>query len=401
MKRFLIVVALVSLLAGCSGSGDGDSDLLSESWSRIAAEAKGSTVNFYMYGGQTSINEWVDTYVAEEVKKRYGITLVRVPLRIEVTVAKLVAEKGTGKNVGGVDLLWINGENFKTARESGILFGPFAEKLPNFVKHVNKGLVAYDFGYPVKGYEAPFGWTQFVFEYDSARMSKPPMNFNDLLAWAKANPGRFTYPMPPDFTGSAFVRQAFYAATGGPGMYLAGWNQKLFEKQSPKVWAYLNEMKPYLWRNGEAYPQDTVEMDELFVAGEIDLGMSYGPLHAQSKKLAGIFPKTARTYVMNDGAVYNLHFTAIPESAPNKAGAMVVANFLLSPEAQYSKFQPANWGDYPAINLDTLTKEQWDGFAAVELGDSLGPDDLTKVALPEIAAEYLEALEKGWAENVR
>ncbi len=105
---------------------------------------------------------------------------------------------------------------------------------------------------------------------------------------------------------------------------------------------------------------------------------------------------------MAEGGVFNMHFTAIPESSTNKAGGMIVANFLFSPEAQYSKFQPANWGDYPAINLDTLTRRQWDEFAAVDLGDSaLGLDELTKAALPEIAAEYIDALEKGWAEKVR
>jgi len=402
MKRFLSVVALVLFLAGCSGNGDGNSGVLSGNWGKIEAEAKGSTVNFYMYGGLSFVNEWVDTYVAEEVKTRYGITLVRVPLSLEVIVSRLVAEKGAGGNVGGVDLLWINGKNFKVAREAGVLFGPFAEKLPNYVKHVNKQLAAYDFGYPVEGYEVPLGRTQFVFEYDSARMTSPPRDFNDLLKWVKDNPGRFTYPRPPAFTGLAFVLQAFYAEAGGPRMYLSGWNQELFEKQAPKVWEYLNAMKPYLWRQGEEYPESVAELDELFRAGDIDFGMSYRPLHAQAKRLEGLFPKTVRTYVMNGGTVCNLHFMAVPESAPNKAGAMVVANFLLSPEAQLSKFKPANWGDYPAINLDTLSKEQWDNFAAVELGAPiLGPAELAKASLPEIPAEYMEALEKGWEENVR
>ncbi|MBI9079769.1 MAG: ABC transporter substrate-binding protein [Pseudodesulfovibrio sp.] len=402
MKRFLGIIVLVFCLVGCSGSGDGKSAATSGNWSTIKTEATESTVHFYMYGGLPFVNEWIDTYVAEEIKTRYGITLVRVPLSLEVIVSKLEEEKKAGKIVGGVDLLWINGKNFKKARKSGVLFGPFAEKMPNYVKHVNKQMAAYDFGYPVEGYEVPLGRTQFVFEYDSARLNSPPKNFTDLLKWVKDNPGRFTYPRPSDFTGLAFVLQAFYAEAGGPKMYLPGWNQELFEKQAPKVWAFLNEMKPYLWRHGEEYPESVIELDELFRTGVVDICMSYRPLHAQAKRLDGQFAETVRTYVMNGGTVHTQHFVAIPESASNKAGAMVVANFLLSPEAQLSKFEPSNWGDYPAINLDTLSKEQWDGFAAVELGESfLGPVELAKASLPEIPAEYMEALAKGWEENVR
>lgn len=33
--------------------------------------------------------------------------------------------------------------------------------------------MANDFGYPVEGYEAPYGKAQFVMIYDSARVPKP------------------------------------------------------------------------------------------------------------------------------------------------------------------------------------------------------------------------------------
>ncbi len=131
------------------------------------------------------------------------------------------------------------------------------------MKYVDKGLASIDFGFPVEGYETPYGRAQFVFEYDSARTASPPTTFAELEDWVKANPGLFTYPQPPDFTGSAFIRQAFYATSGGPGQFIAKWRPKLYAQQAPALWEYLNKLKPYLWQEGKAYPKSSAELDTL------------------------------------------------------------------------------------------------------------------------------------------
>lgn len=403
MRIVKSLILSVILLAGCATEPPvkDSAALLESDWHFIESSAKNSTVRFYMYGGFPHVNNWIDTYVADTVRQHYGITLVRVPMDAGVFVNKLLTEQSAGKDVGSIDLLWINGENFKTTKQAGVLFGPYAEKLPNFMKYVDKGLAAYDFGFPVEGFEVPYGRAQFVFEFDEARTPDRPVGFHELPEWVKNNPGTFTYPQPPDFTGSAFIRQAFLAVTGGASQYMNGWNQTLFDKQAPKLWAYLNSLKPYLWQQGASYPKSSAEMDTLFERGELAINMSYHPLHAQSKVLDGSYPETVRTFTMSEGAIFNLHFTAIPANAPNKAGAMVVANFLLSPEAQLSKFDPANWGDFPAIELITLSKEDQARFNKVNLGNpTLSLVDLTRMAVPEIPAEYVEALEKGWEEHV-
>lgn len=104
---------------------------------------------------------------------------------------------------------------------------------------------------------------------------------------------------------------------------------------------------------------------------------------------------------MTKGSIFNLHFTAIPENAPNKAGAMTVANFLLSPEAQLAKFDPKNWGDFPAIEVSMLPQKEQAEFRAVDLGKAtVSLEKLSLQAVPEIPAQYLEALEKDWEEHV-
>jgi putative spermidine/putrescine transport system substrate-binding protein len=397
MRRTVLAIFCIFLVCGCQwGKGD-----LSGDWDEIEARARGSQVRFYMDGKDARANAWFDGYVAEEVRKRFGITLVRVPIGADVVVPKLVAEKGSNRRCG-VDLFRVQGADFKTAREGGVLHGPFAQQLPNFVRYVDKQAAAYDFGYPVAGYEVPLGWVQFVFRYASDRLKQPPRTLLELQGWIKANPGRFTYPAPPDPTGSAFIRQLFCTITGGPKRYLSGWSEKLYEDGSSKLWKFLEQLQPDLWRGGQEYPESAAALDKLFEDGAIDIGMRYGPPRGAAGRDGERSGDATRTFVVKGGTLYSMHFLAIPEDSPNKAGAMVVANFLLSPEAQYSKFLPENWGDYPALNPDALDKEQWTRFKEVRLDDSLPPlETLRRASIPDIASEYATALDKGWEANVQ
>jgi putative spermidine/putrescine transport system substrate-binding protein len=403
IKKIVFLIALGSalIMAGPASARSTDASLLNTPFSRIEKMARGSQVRWYMYGGWVNVNNWVDTYVAGQMKKRYDIDLVRVPMDAGVFVNKLLVEKAAGKQKGDIDLLWINGENFKNAKQAGLLFGPFSRKLPNVRRYVDPKSVAFDFGYPVNGFEAPYGRAQFVFEYDTAQTPKPPMTMAALKTWVRAHPGRFTYPQPPDFTGSAFIRQVFYAVTGGYKQYMAGWNPQLFAKKVPLLWKWLNDIEPYLWQKGRTYPKDSATLDTLFSRGEVAFSMSYQPPHAQNKILEGSYPDTVRTFVMQDGSIDNTHFTAIPFNSPNKAGAMVLANFLISVDAQLSKYSPKNWGDFPALDLNRLSPKDTKRFQAVDLGPAtLRSTQMSAVAVPEIPAAYLEALERGWDEHV-
>ena len=401
-KRICWLLIMIMLIAGCGGQGEDEKkDWLNQDFGTITEAARDTEVRWYMYGGWSHVNTWVDTWVKEELASRYGIRLVRVPMDASVFVNKLLAEKAADKDTGVIDLLWINGENFKNAKEAGLLTGPFTELLPYFSTLIDPGSVAHDFGYPVDGYEAPWGRAQFVFEYDSATIKEPPHSFKQLKAWIKAHPGRFTYPQPPDFTGSAFVRQVFYAVTGGAQQYMGGFDRSLFDANAPKLWAWLNEVKPYLWQEGRTYPKDSGLLDTLFARGEVDMSMSYHPPHAQTKILESTYPPTVRTFVLKDGSVANTHYLAIPFNAPNVPGALVTANFLMSVDAQLAKYRPDNWGDFPVLDMNRLSAKDRMRFDQVDLGPAtLSAQYLAEYAVPEIPSAYLEALEKGWEEHV-
>ena len=86
-----------------------------------------------MWAGDEARNRYYQSAVAATVKQQYGVTLRFVPAGDTADIVnKLLNEKGAGKTAdGSIDMVWINGENFRTAKQGAVLWGPFAEKLPN------------------------------------------------------------------------------------------------------------------------------------------------------------------------------------------------------------------------------------------------------------------------------
>lgn len=374
------------------------------SWDVAVKKAKGQTVDWYMWGGSPAVNKYVNGYLAVELKKRYDILLRQVPVKdIAEVVSKLVVEKQAGKNSdGSVDLMWINGENFRTCKQHELLYGPFADALPNqkYVDWTNP-TVKNDFGTPVEAMESPWGSAQVVMIYDSVRTPDPPASIPALIDWIKANPGRFTYPAPPDFTGSAFVRHIFYHAAGSVERWQGEYSETELESAAARTYETLKDLKTSLWRRGETYPESPVRMNTLFADTEIDFSFSYHQGEASRNILDGLFPDTVRTFVFDEGTITNTHFVAIPYNAADKAAAMVVANFLLSPEAQLEKATPEIWGDFPAITPAKLSDDWKEKFVSLPRGKAtLGDELLQAHQLPEPPSKILVYLEKGWEKRV-
>lgn len=412
-KRLGLVLSLVTavMLSSCGLGGNKkveesapkSTDVATAEWSEVVTATKGSTVRFYMWGGSDTINRWVDGVVSRRMQELYGIKVQRVPMDAADFINKLLTEKQAGQKQGSMDLLWINGENFKSAKQNGLLWRPFAARLPNYQKYVDTASpdVTTDFGFPTDGYEAPWGKAQFVMVYDSAKVSSPPSSFRALAEWVKQYPGKFSYPAPPDFTGSAFTRMALYETTGGYSQYLATYDEALLTKNWQSTWDLLAGLGPSLWMKGETYPESLAALHKLYADGEVWFTMSYDPAEASNNVLKGIWPKTTRTYLFDQGTIGNTHFTAIPFNAPNPGGAMLLADFLLSPEAQISKQDPTQWGDFVAIDPQRLSPADQQKLASLERGPAtLAPADLAARRVPELAPEYVVKMEAGWRQFV-
>jgi len=368
-------------------------------WKSVLAEADGQTVYFNAWGGDEAINGYI-AWVGKEVSERFGVTLQHVKLADTAeAVARVLAEKTAGReDSGSIDLIWINGENFASMKEQDLLFGPFVEALPNFA-HVDvqgKPTTVLDFTVPTDGLEAPWGMAQFVFLHDKERVPEPPRSIDDLLAWAKANPGRFTHPSPPDFIGSTFLKHLMVAYIEDPEMLQRPVDKDAFADQTAGLWQALEDVRPSLWRQGETYPANGPGLHQLLDDGEVDFSMAFNPAEASAAINAGNLPDSVRTFIPEAGSIGNTHFVAIPFNAAHQAGAQVVANFMMSPEAQAKKQDPEGWGDWTVLDVAGLDQDDRARFDALPLGiATLSPEELTPV-LPEPHPSWMTLIEAEW-----
>jgi putative spermidine/putrescine transport system substrate-binding protein len=409
MTTYMVfLICMILLTASCQSANPdthNGAQLLDASWDKVLEQAKGQTVQFYMWGGSETYNRYIDEWVAPRLLVTTGVTLKRVPvIDTKDVINKLLAEKQAGKTTdGSVDIMWINGENFKFSKAQQLLWGSFAKRLPNVKAYIDidQPDISSDFGEPTEGLEAPWGKAQFVFTYDSAKVESPPRSMSELKSWVQLHPGKFTYPAPPDFTGSAFVRTAMYEASGGYEAYVNQTDPAILQGKLDPLWKFLNEIEPNLWREGETYPENLAKLEQLYADGEVWMSMSYDPARASNQIANGTFPDTTKTFVLDAGTLSNTHYLSIPFNAEHQAGAMVAINFLLSPDAQITKYDPAYWGEDMVIDVTQLSVEQQQRLNKIDRGKAtLSPELLATHRVPEISSALIEVIEKEWLEHV-
>ncbi|MFD2024627.1 ABC transporter substrate-binding protein [Promicromonospora aerolata] len=399
----ILAAAVAVALSACAAPVSSGTDDEYTSWDDVTADARGQEVSLWMWGGDEKGNAYVDDVLAPAAAEQ-GVTLRRVPVADTAdALNRVVSELQAGRNAdGAVDLVWVNGENFRTGQQAGAWECGWTDLLPN-AEYLDPTdpLLAEDFGTPVEGCESPWHKAQFVLAYDSADVKDPPSSLTELFDWARAHPGRFTYPAPPDFTGSAFVRQSLYEVAGGPEQVPVGPDGDGAADVSSALWTELADLQPSLWRGGDTYPRDAAALDDLYAGDQVDFTMTYGPATLDARVADGTFPASTRVLTLDDGALGNASFLAIPANAAHQAGAMVVADLALAPEQQLAKADPAVWGQYPVLDLDRVPDDTAGQFAALTPSEVVPPfDELSRGADPELSADWVAPLERGWRDNV-
>ena len=397
---FLLALAMLLGLAACGGSAP-QMDLENASWDEILEAAKGTTVTFYGWGGDENRNNWLNTTVADYVKEYYDVTLEVVGMNIDDILTKLSGEKMAGTKAGSIDMIWINGENFYSAKDNGLLYGPFTDKLPNMESYIDleDPETLNDFCMPIEGYEAPYAKAQFVMYADTAVVDTLPSSWQTFETLCQKYPGKVTYPALPDFTGSAFVRNIVYEICGWKQFQTMEADYDTVKAAVEPAMEYLRSLNPYLWNSGTTFPDSSTTLDAMYADGELVMGMSYGPFAAAVGIDEGSYPETTETFVFDKGTIGNTNYMAIANNAPNKAGAMVVINAIISGEIQLTQY--AQLRELPVVDTAKLSAEEKAAFDAVDLGRGvLSQAELLSHRLPEMPASLVPIIEEIWLNEV-
>lgn len=405
-------LALSASLFGCAG-GSASSSASTEAdaadsvdysdWDAVLEAAKGQTVTFYGWGGSEPRNTWIEDSLVPALKEKYDIALDLVGMDINDILTQLSGDKQAGSAEGTIDFIWINGENFYTAKENGYLWGPFTDYLPNFVDYVDATSpeVEYDFGSPTEGYEAPYGKTQMEMWVNSEAVPTPPTTVEEFKAFCEANPGKVTYPQPGDFTGTAFISCLISGVIGADEF------EKLSMMDDPTTeevkaivepgLEYLRSLNPSLWNEGKTFPADSTTMGTMYADGEVIMNMGYGD--PQALVDAGTLPASTKPFIFDTGTVGNSNFMAIAYNAPHKAAALVAINEIMSPEMQLEQYEAL--GNLTVLDMAKLPAADQEAFDEVKLGASQLPSaDLLEHRVTEASGPVIPILEQLWLDEV-
>ncbi|SIT67158.1 ABC transporter substrate-binding protein [Microbacterium sp. RU33B] len=396
----VLAVPMIAL-AGCAAPA-GSASASYDDWDQVLADAEGQTVQLWMYGGDDQGNAYVDDILAPAVAE-YGVTLERVPVTdTRDALNRVFTELQAGRADGTVDLIWVNGDNFRTGREADAWLCGWTDLLPSMA-NTDPGdpLLQSDFGTPVDGCEAPWHKAQFTLAYNADAVTDPPTTMAEVLEWAEAHPGRFTYPAPPDFTGSVFLREVLASVSGGADEVPAEFSEESFDELAPALYDRLAELAPSLWRGGDTYPANEAELGQLFADRQIDMTMTYGPATLTDLVADGTYPPGTTVLPLEDGTVGNASFLGLPINSDATAGAMVVANVALSVPQQVAKAQPDVWGQFTVLDIEGLDAEDRALFDELPQSPVVpGYEVLSRNAHGELSAAWVPALDEGWRTNV-
>lgn len=389
IPRARLPLALLAALVAIGCGRPEASARRSEDWDEIRAAARGGTVRMMMWTGDPQINAYMEKWVKPRLAECCGVTLEIASGQGNTIVTLLMSEIESGRAESALDLVWINGETFFQLRQIDALDGPFTRLLPNgrFIDFANP-FIAYDFQQKVEGWECPWGNVQLALIYDSARVPTPPTSRAALAAWIERHPGRFTFDT--SFTGMTFLKSLLADIGGGRTSLDGPFDEGRYQAYSAELWAWLERLKPFLWKKGETFPAGVAQLHQLFASGEVDFTMSNNDGEVDTKILQGLFPETARAFVLDGGTIRNSHYLGIPRRSPHREAALVTADFLISPEAQLEKLDPRVWGDGTVLDVARLPEEWRARFETVPRR-RFAPrrDEIAGKAIAEPDARYM------------
>lgn len=346
-----VAAAMAVALAAC---GSPDTKTQSSTASKGPAElsgppalpAKPITLNVIDGGGDLQLSQpAIDDFVKDNPK------LVRKVTYSKSTGPELAGKIQAGQRAGKVQYNLVVAGYGEIA--AGAQQGLWQTLFPNFEKTLGDVQSTYQEG-ALKMFKQVHGTALTTYynpngpllEYNPAKVASPPKTPAALLAYAKANPKKFTYARP---------------ANSGPGRtllmglpYILGdSNPRDPDKGWSKTWAFLKQLDEYV----DHYPSATgVTMDEL-TSGAVDLIASTTGWDVNPRAL-GVVPKNFKIQSF-DGFhfVADAHYMAIPRGVPagEQAAILQLMKYVLKPKAQAYSYDSGYFYPGPAVKDVPLT----------------------------------------------
>ncbi|MGI8953725.1 MAG: ABC transporter substrate-binding protein [Nocardioidaceae bacterium] len=218
-----------------------------------------------------------------------------------------------------------------------------------------------------------------LIEYDPATVPDPPATAEELLEYAKANPGTIQYARP---------------ANSGPGRTLLMGLPYILGDSDPKdpengwdkTWAYLAELDKYI----EFYPSATTPTMTNLANGSADIIASTTGWDINPRAL-GTVPAGVEVQAL-DGFTWvtDAHYAVIPKgvSADKQAAVLALIEWMLTPDQQAKAYDAGYFYPGPAIEDVTLDMAPEESQQVIE---EFGRDEYADLIADNPTATPLDA----------
>ena len=196
-----------------------------------------------------------------------------------------------------------------------------------------------------------------LIEYNPAKVTTPPTTPQELLAWAKAHPGKFEYARP---------------ANSGPGRtFLMGLPYLLGDKTPTdpvngwaNTWAYLKDLGQYI----NVYQTGTTATMKDLAAGTVDMIASTTGWYINPIVLGTVPKTTAVGNFQNMTWVTDAQYAVIPKGvSPDVLNAdLQLIAWMLKPDQQAISYDKGYFYPGPAVKNVTLAMAPADSQAALK-----------------------------------
>ncbi len=401
--RLCILMLILSLLmTGCQQSDIVENpSITSREWNLLLESAMGTDVTLYYTTANEDLETWLTRTVVPSVLTDHGINLEIVRKSMMEITDKLYDQKMNEITTGAIDLIYIDDSSFKGMMTNNLLYGPFLEKLPNYYSNVNPEdyEFLYEQGLVSNGHYMPVGREQLMFVYDEDLILEPPSTMETLVETLRTAPGQFTFPLPPEKSGVLFMETFIASYVNYEKLYSAEPTREAIEPIIQPAMDVLAKVKPKLWKEGAIFPTDEAHLDQLFYDGKISFSLSTDSNKASRLAKAEVYPYAARAFLIDDGTAGTNNGVVIAHNAPNKSGAMIIANYMLSASAQAKKYDPSKWGDIPVLDTSRMSAEE----AKIINGISVKRSDMKQAMLnshrvPPMPEDIVRIVSEIWNE---
>ncbi len=369
------LVPLAALVASCSSGSSGSS-------SAGASAAGGGTITVAA-SGDTNVQElWQQILIPDFEKANPGakvnFTFDLHGTNDQQNFAKLAAATQQDKDPG-VDLL----ASYTDKASSAGLLADVGSKVANLANVDPKVVAAGGKG------AIPYRASSVLLAYNPDKVATPPGTLDDLLAWIKANPVRFTYNSPKSGgSGGAFVTTVLDSkvSTADREAMTSAYKKDL-EKAWAPGWDILRGLNPYVYQKG-VYPNGNNQVLQLLSSGQIDMAPVWSDQFI-SGQASGSIPKTMKVQqISNPSFTGGASYLGVVKGSKNQDLAFMFVNFILQPDEQAKIAQKI--AGYPAIPLSKLSPDVQAQFKDAD----------TQNLRPGYFADHATDINNLWDQNV-